>query len=182
MYIKYDDKAYQDNINLRELINISGEVLGTFETKTDKKGAKTKINIVLENNCIKVTEDMITESFDQKKLMLFNISTNKIITKTNNQLKLEKLTKIQSKVLDKLKDVRGAISSQETTNKYLNEDPEEAEVFAISKDDIKKIGKYQYKVATFDKTWNPDDFKLEDINELMFNGDLILPEIVTRLL
>jgi hypothetical protein len=180
MYIKYSSKAFQNDNNLREIITQSGEVLGTYETNIDENGAKTKINIVLGDNCLKVTEAMITESFDEKNKMLLDISNNQIIKKTDNQLKLEKLTKMQSSVLEKLKDVRGAISAQGETNK-VKEKKGKTPVYAISEDDIEIIGDYQHQVATFHETWNPDNFTFEQINESMFNGNLVLPEIVTRL-
>lgn len=179
MYIKYKNENYQNNENLREIIKQSGEVLGTYNIFINEDGAKTKTNIILDENCIEITEDMITIPFDEKRLMLFDISQNKIIAKTDNQLKLEKLNKLQSEILSKLKDINIAISCQEATNNLLLE---EEKIYTISKEDIKTIGKYQNTVATFHMSFNPDDYTLEEINETIFNQELELPEIITRLL
>ena len=203
MYIRYSGESYQGDDNLREIINQSGEVLGTYDVlitnwfnpKTKKpenitvnkkdalkyNGVKTNTNIVLDENCMEVTESMITEPFDKKTLVLLDISNNRIIKKIDNQLKLEKLTKMQGFVLEKLKDVRGAISAQGETNK-IKEKKGKAPIYVIPEDDIEIIGDYQNQVATFHQTWNPDDYTLEQIDDTIFNGGLVLPEIVTRLL
>ena len=161
MYIKYNNKNYQNNENLKEILNVSGEILN-------------------DENCIKVTESMVSIPFDEKNKVLFDISQNKIILKTDNQLKLEKLNKLQGQILNKLKDINIAIATQQATNKLLLENGEN-EIYTISKEDIITIGQYQNLVATFHQTWNPDDYILEEINESIFNQELILPEIVTRL-
>lgn len=117
---------------------------------------------------------------DKNKHELKNIN-GKAVLKTDNELKLEKLNKLQSEVFSKLKDINIAIACQEITNKILKED-EETEIYTISKEDIKTIGKYQNTIATFHINFNPNDYTLEEINETIFNQDLVLPEIITRLL
>ena len=131
---------------------------------------------------VEVDENNPPAWFGKSKLYLkYDLANEEPILKETNEVKTDLLKFYQGKVLGLLKDVNIAIATQEFTNKILKDDSE-TEIHTISKQDIKTIGKYQNKVATFHQTWNPDDYTIEEINEGMFNGGLILPDILTRLL
>lgn len=103
-YIKHNVEPYFNNNDFREISKISGEVLGSYETKTDKKGAKTKINIKLDENVLELTEDMIVDNFTTKSEMYLNISEKKIYKKTKEMLLHDAKTQLKNQVLLIAKD------------------------------------------------------------------------------
>jgi hypothetical protein len=160
--MKYNEDFYLNDSNLREILIMQGEIL-TGE------------------NVISVNESMIDVPFESKKDVVFDISQNKIILKTDNQKKAEKLIKYQGYVLEKLNNVNIAIATQ-TAGNEVRIKKSKAAIYTISEDEIDTITEYGNNVATFHQTWNPDDFTLEEIDENIFNGGLVLPEIIKRLL
>ena len=182
MYIKIGTVDYLEDPNLREIIQISGEVIGTFDTETDQNGAKTKINIVLEENSMEITEGMIAENYDSKDFVVYDIAQNKIIKKTINQLKTERLSYYQGLILKKLSEnINSALNTQETGNK-IRVSKGKTEIKRITDDQIDVITEYQDTVVNFHNTWNIEDYNIEDIDQNIFNGGLAIPDIVLRLL
>lgn len=162
MYIKYSENAYQGVNNLREIVNCTGEPL-------------------IGTNCVQVTSIMITTNFDEKNLMLYNISTNQIIEKSLDQLKLEKLLIYQGMLLNRLMPATMAIAAQDAANK-IKVEKAKAPVETIEGDDVEIIGDYLNTVATFHVTWTPANYNLEDIDENIFNGGVTLPDVISRYL
>ena len=173
MHIKYSEIGYNGDENLREVLEVSGETL--FGT-----------------NRIVVSEEMIQDEFDEKQNILYDIAQNKIISKSPEQRKNDILLVLQSTMLSRLKDITIAIAAQEATNKHLKNDGE-GEIYTITKQEIKTIGKFQNKVTKFHQTWDEADYTLDSNGDLyltsdsevknyhIFNGDIELPKIITRL-
>jgi hypothetical protein len=63
-YIKIDDKPYLDNINLRKILSVSGDVIGSYDIEVSNKGVKTKTNIVLDKNVFELTKERYPEIID----------------------------------------------------------------------------------------------------------------------
>ena len=119
-YIKIDDKPYLGFENLRQILKVSSEVLGSFKLKEDKKGAKTKTNIKLDKNVFKLKREMLTEKFDNiKHEALFDIQKNKIVKKINEIIFLENKIKLKNDLLNKSKnDPDFIFSKKEVIDNY----------------------------------------------------------------
>ena len=111
---------------------------------------------------------------------------------TNDEAKTAYLKGLQTKMLNMLLPVTIAIAAQESANK-VKEKNGRTPVYTILETDIETIGDFQNKIATFHEVWVIADYTLDNsglyltsdpskINEHIFNGDVELPDIVTRLL
>jgi hypothetical protein len=119
MYIKYSDKAYQGDENLREILSISGKTL-------------------IGKNTIEILENMVDESFGSKSLVLFDISNQKIILKTQEMKDKEILKKTQQEILNRFKPLIDAMTFQEIS-KQKGSNPEKA---IFTNQEIKDWGDY----------------------------------------
>ena len=101
-YIKIDNKSYLDNINLRQILSVSGEVLGTFDWYEDKNGVRTKINIILDENVFELTPEIYPNIIDNIcNNAVFDIDNNIIIEKTSEQKFKENKIKKKNELLKK---------------------------------------------------------------------------------
>jgi hypothetical protein len=174
MWIEYSNNQYNGDPNLRELISVSGEYLDG-------------------NNVAQVNESQITQTFDDLFLMLWDITNQEIIPKTDNQRKLERLIELRTQVQISFRNIYDAISFQQAVN-MAKIDDSESPVYTFSKQDIKNIGNYINNVFSFDQTWDPDDYTLDSNGDLyltsdstiknkkIFNGSLTLPAILQQYL
>lgn len=109
--------------------------------------------------------------FESPYIALYKISTDTLVKKTEEDLKLERLVKIQIKVLKTYQPIATAIAVQEATNRILREQ-NKPEIYTISKEEIVKVGKYLNKISTFDKVFEPKKVNMDDINESLFNNNI----------
>ena len=166
MYIKYSNKAYLSDDNLREVLDMSGELL---------EGVNIK-EITLESEL-----PGIVESAND---IIFDIVQDKCIYKTNNHKKLSKLKRMQKLVLEMLKPIMEEISAQDSFNTVKkNKNKDNELIYNIHEDDVEAISEYRNIVLNFHNTWNPDDYTLEQITPEIFNYELELPaEIIVVLM
>lgn len=159
-----------------------------YSDKEKKIIDETKIKIYRDGESfpIKANEFDQSNEFIEKQYTKFDYKdidniNDSLELKTENDYKLDELTKLQGFVLSKLESLTIAIAAQQSTNELLKADGED-EIYTISKEDIKAIGQFQNYVTNFHLTWDPDDYELENIDSNIFNGDFKIPEIVARLL
>lgn len=151
MYIKYSDKPYHEDNNLRKILICSGEILGDYDIEVDDgkktivvnkedatkyKGSKRPVNILLDENVLEITEDMVEEPFDSKTIVLFDLSAKKIIKKTDDQLIIDMKEEMIRVMINKISEDKEKII--DGTAK------QELDAFKIKVEACKTIKKLEY--------------------------------------
>lgn len=168
-YIEYGTTPYFGRADYREVIFIKA----THAPLSDDYCKK--------NNLCKFQTSPLGFTLQGTSELLFRLSTKLLSKKTENDLKIEKLIKLQKEILTKLQPAVIAIAAQEATNRILKKNGK-SEQFLLTEKQIMDVGLYLSAVATADKGFDPTKIKTEDINENMFLGGIILPDIIKKFL
>jgi hypothetical protein len=124
MHIKIYDKPYQNDTNLAEIINLSGECLN---------GA----------DCIEVDESHFPGIIQSKHNILWDKTQKKIVYKTQTQKDQEIVIKTQNKLLNQFKPLMDAMTFQEISI-LKGSDPSNA---MFTDTEIKEWGDYISQIA-----------------------------------